>query len=467
MLTSTGIGSGIDINSLVSDLVSAEGAPKIALFDKKEATLSAQISAYGLFKSALSDLQSSFAALADDNTYITRSATSSDKTKFTATADATAAFGSYDLEITQLAEAHKLSSSGFTDTSTVVGTGSLTLAVGSDSFTITLDDDNKTLGGIRDAINNDPNNTGITATIINVDDGVGGTESRLVLTSDDTGADNNITVTAINGGEGDLQQLVYDPLPGSGVTNLVERNPAQDAIVLIDNQTVSSSSNTLSNPIEGISISLLDADPGNQMTLNIELNSTTVKSAISTLVENYNNYVETQQGITGYAETGSGALIGDALTRSASNQIRSQVTQSVDSITTELNSLAALGIVSDRNGFLIIDGSKLDEAIADDIDSVKALFSADDGIATRLETTVNEYVKANGLLDSKTSSLNESIDDITDQREQLNIHLASLEARLFDQFIIMDALVGQLNATSTSLTQAFANLPKPNSISKN
>lgn len=467
MLTSTGIGSGIDINSLVSDLVNSEGAPKAALFDKKEAVISAQISAYGLFKSALSELKSSFAALADDNTYNTRTATSSDKTRFTVTADSSTVFGNYDIEITQLAEAHKLSSAGFADSAAVIGTGSLTLSTGSDSFTLTIDDDNKTVAGIRDAINNATDNTGITATIINVDDGVGGTESRLVLTSDETGTANNITVTAVNGGEGDLQQLVYDPLPGSGVTNLVERNPAQDSIVLIDNQTVTSSSNILSNPIDGITINLLQADPGNVLSLDVSLNTESVKSAITTLVENYNDYVETLQGVTGYAETGSGALIGDALTRSASGQIRNQLTQTVGSISTEFSSLASIGIVSDRNGYLIIEGAKLDAAIGDDIDSVKSLFTADDGIATKLDNTVNEYVKANGILDSKTSSLNESINDINDQRERLQIHLDALQARLLDQFIIMDSLVGQLNATSTSLQQAFANLPKPNSISKN
>ncbi len=458
MLTSTGIGSGIDINSLVSDLVSSEGAPKIALFDKKEAVISSQISAFGLFKSALSELKSSFAALAEEQTYNTRTATSSDKSIFTASSDSSAVLGNYDIEVTQLAEAHKVSSGGFADSSAVVGTGDLTLTLGTDSFTLTIDDDNKTLAGIRDAINNATDNPGITATIINVDDGIGGTESRLVLSSDKTGLANTISVSAVNGGEGDLQQLAD--------ANLVERNPAQDSIVKIDNQTLTSSTNNLSNPIDGISISLLQADPGNVLTLDVSLNTNSVKTAITTLVENYNDYVETLQGITGYAETGSGALIGDALTRSANGQIRSQLTQTVGSISTEFSSLASIGIVSDRNGYLVIDGSKLDAAIGEDIDSIKSLFSADDGIATRLDNTVNEYVKANGILDSKTSSLNESINDINDQRVQLQLHLDALQARLLDQFIIMDSLVGQLNATSTSLQQAFANLPKPNSISK-
>lgn len=467
MVASVGIGSGIDIASLVNDLVSSEGAPKIALFDKKEATLSAQISAYGLFKSALSELKSSFAALADENTYNTRTATSSDKTKFTASADASAVFGSYDFEITQLAEAHKLSSTGFATTDTVVGTGSLTLSVGSDSFSVTLDDNNKTLAGIRDAINNASDNKGVTATIINVDDGTGGTESRLVLTSNETGSSKNLTVTAVNGGEGDLQQLVYDPAPGSGVTNLVERNPAQDAIVLLDSQTITSSSNSLSSPIDGVSISLLDASPGTTMSLDVALKTDSVKSAITTMVENYNDYVETLKGVTGYVESGSGALIGDALSRSANNQIRSQLTQTVSSITTQYSSLASLGIVSDKEGYLVIDSAKLEAAITDDVTSVQNLFNATDGIATRLDNTVNEYTKSNGILDSKTTSLNDSIADITDQRLQLELHLDSLQSRLLARFNIMDSLINQLNATSTSLTQAFANLPKPNSISKN
>lgn len=466
MLSSAGIGSGLDINSLVTQLVSAESEPKTALFDKKEAVLTAKISAYGLLKSALSDLKSSLSELSDSNTYNTRTATSSDKTKFSATADTSAVFGSYDIEITQLAEAHKLSSAGFTDSATVVGTGTLTLSVGTDSFSLTIDDDNKSLAGIRDSINNATDNTGVTATIINVDDGVGGTESRLVLTSNETGSDNSITVTAVNGGEGDLQQLVYDPLPGSGTTNLVERNPAQDAIVLVDNQTVTSSSNQLSNVIDGISISLLEADPGTTLSLNVELNSSGIENAVEKLVANYNAYIETQQSVTGYAETGSGALIGDALARSATSQIRHQLTQEISSVSGDFSTLASIGITSDRDGYLSVDSTKLTTAITEDITSITNLFTADDGIATKLESLLDEYVKSNGIVDSKTTSLNDSIQDITDQRERFQIHIESYQARILQQFITMDTLVAQLNATSDSLAQALSNLPEPNSIKK-
>ncbi len=466
MLTSAGIGSGLDINQLVNDLVNAEAEPKTALLDKKEATITAKISAYGLLKSALSELKSSLSTLAESNTYNTRSATSSDKSIFTATADSTAVFGNYNIEVSQLAEAHKLSSTGFTDSATVVGTGSLTLSVGSNSFTLTIDDSNKTLAGIRDAINNASDNTGVTATIINVDDGASGTESRLVLTSNDTGSNNNITVTAVNGGEGDLQQLVYDPLPGSGTTNLVERNPAQDAIVLIDNQTVTSNSNILSNAIDGISISLLDADPGTSYTLDVNLNTSSITKAVNNLIENYNSYNETIFSITGYDETGSGALIGDALARSANNQIRQQLTFTVSSISGDFNSLASIGITTNKDGSLSLDSSKLEDAIKNDITSVTNLFTADDGIAKRLDNTLNEYVKSNGIVDSKTQSLNDSIDDLTEQREQLAIRLEAFQTRLFDQFIAMDVLIAQLKETGNYLTNALANLPKPNSISK-
>lgn len=466
MLSSAGIGSGLDIQALVTDLVSAQAAPKIALFDKQEASLTAQISAYGLFKSALSELHSTLAALAENNTYNTRTATSSDSTKFSASADATAAFGNYGIEVERLASSHKLTSSGFTDTATVVGTGSLTLSVGDDAFTLTIDDDNKSLGGIRDAINNATDNTGVTATIINVDDGLGGIESQLVLTSNDTGSENAITVTAVNGGEGDLQQLVYDPLPGSGVENMTEVNLSTelDSIVYIDGQQLTSSSNSLSNPIEGVSISLLDAEPGTTFTLSVNLNTSSIKTAITSMVEKYNDYVETLTGVTSYAETGSGALIGDALTRSASNQVRTQLTGTVDSVTSEYSSLAAIGIVSDRDGFLIIESDKLDAALADDITAIENLFTAPDGIATKLDNTLNEYVKSSGILDSKTTSLSESIDDITDQRERLALQLEALEAQLLSQFIYMDTVVAQLKATGDSLTQALANLPKPNSV---
>lgn len=467
VLTSLGIGSGLDINQLVSQLLQAESAPQTALLDKKEATLTARISGYGLLKSALSELQSAVTTLNTSSTYNNRNAQPSDRSKFTATATASAAFGSYSVEITQLAESHKLSSAGFAATSTVVGTGSLTLTVGSDAFTLTIDDTNKTLAGIRDAINNATGNTGVSATIVNVDDGSGGTEARLVLTAEDTGSDNSIRVTAVNGAEGDLQQLVYDPLPaGSGVTNLTERNPAQDAIVLIDSQTVTSSSNTLVDAIEGVTINLVDADPGNPLTLDIDLSTTSISSAVDNLVDKYNEFLTTLDSLTAHTDEATGSLNGDSLARVVGNQVRQVLGSNVNSIKSAnglYDSLVSIGITTNDDGSLSLNTSTLNTAIGDDLTTITNLFTASDGLAVRLDDLLDDYLDTGAVFDSKTKGLQTSIDNIADQREQLAIRMEAMQAALLDRFVAMDSILQQLNKSSSFLTQALSNLPKPDS----
>jgi len=469
-ISSAGIGSGLDINSLVRDLLNAESVPKTAQFDRKEAVFQTQISSYGILKSALSDLRSSLTNLTKTETFNNRTASSSSTETFTATADSTAVVGSYTINVDQIAEAHKLSSTGFTDSATVIGTGTLTVSVGSDSFNLTIDDSNKTVAGIRDAINDASDNTGITATTINVDDGVGGTETRLVLTSNSSGTDNAITITAVNGGEGDLQQLVYDPAPGSGVTNLVERNAAVDAIVLVDGQTVTSSSNTLSNTIEGVTIDLLTAAPvlDTDHTVSISLNTGTIAATINNVVDKYNEFVGVINSLTEYNEDdANGALLGDSLARGIEIQVRQTLTQRVSSITSnQNNSLAAIGITTNNDGTMSVNAGTLTDAIGEDLASITELFSATDGIATDLDSVIDSYVKFDGVLDAKTDSVNASIDRITDQREQLALRLESMESRLLAQFIAMDSLVAQLTASGEFLTSALKGLPEPNSINR-
>ena len=465
MLTSAGIGSGLDINKLVSDLVNAESAPKVALFDKQEALLTAKISGYGLLKSALSDLKSALTTLNTTSTYNNRSATASDKTKFTATSTTAAVLGNYAIQISQLAAAHKLSSTGYATSATVVGTGSLTLTSGSNSFTLTINDSNKTLAGIRDAINSASTNTSITATVINVDNGTGGTESRLVLTAKATGTANAIKVTAVNGGEGNLQQLVYDPAPGSGVTNLVPRNAALNAVLLIDGQTVTRSSNTVSDAIDGVTLTLLKADVGVTHTLDISVNTKNVSTAVSALVDSYNKYITSFNSITAYSEKGSGTLLGDAIARSVSSQVRQILTGSVASITSSgNNSLANLGITTNKDGSLKLNSVTLDSVIANDMATVTSLFTANDGIAKKLDKLLTEYTKSSGILDTKTNSINGSIADITRQRGKHDLRMQTFQKSLLDQFVFMDSIVQQLTKTGSYLTQALAGLPKPNSV---
>jgi len=178
-ITAPGTGSGIDIGGLVAQLVAAEGQPALLRLNTREARLQADLSAIGTLKSALSQFQNSVKALNDLKTFQARTATSSDEELFSVSADTTAVASSYSIEVTQLAESAKLRSGDFSSETEVVGTGTLDISLGADTFQLTIDGTNNTLADVRDAINSASDNPGIQASIITVDAG-----TRLVLTSE-------------------------------------------------------------------------------------------------------------------------------------------------------------------------------------------------------------------------------------------------------------------------------------------
>lgn len=463
MISVTGIGSGLDIDSIVSSLVAAEGDAKTLLLANKRSDTEFEISAFGALKSTLATFASPLDFLKSSTNFQSTTLVSADPTVYTATSSSgSIAPGVFGVEVREFAEAHKLLTSGFTDQDTVVGTGTLTISVGSDSFDVVIDNDNNTLAGIRNAINDATDNTGISATIINVDDGGGGTEAKLILSSDDTGTDNAITVTVDDDDLDDtdasgLSAFYYDTTDGTTPERLTEINAAIDAEVYIDGQKVLSSSNTIINAIDGVTITVLKKDSGTVHDLTVATDTATIRANIELFVKNYNGLRTFMNDVTEFdSETGNAAvLLGDATARNLSNKIRTQISDSVTGISGQYTTLVDLGITSNSDGTLKIDSSKLSAALSTSMDDVAELFSSENGVATKLDNIVNEYTKSGGLLDRKTSGLSSTIDDINGDLEALQLSLSSLEERLLAQFSAMDALVAQLNSTSSFLTQQF------------
>lgn len=450
----SGIGSGLDIEGLVTQLVAAEGQPATLRLARREAGFQADLSAVGTLRSALSSLQSVVQGLQESSDFLTRSATTSDDERFTATADSTAAPGVYDIEITQLAQAARVRSGDFGSSSDVIGTGTLDISLGADTFSLTIDSSNQTLEGIRDAINSAENNPGITASIINVDSG-----TQLVLSSDKIGAANTISVVATddNATDGfDLTRL--------STANLTTLQAAQDAIVLVDQQQVTRSSNSFSDVIQGVSLSLEKAEAGVTETLTVGLDRDAVKQRVNQFVSSYNSLAGTSSQLSAFnAETGaSGPLQGDAGLRAIENDIRRAISNPVAGIA--LGTLAEIGITTNSSGQLVIDDADLDEAIDNDFTAVSQLFTGEQGLATRLDTLLDRYVSSDGILTSRTEGIQQQLDTITDDRANLQSRLATIEARYRSQFTALDGLVNQLQSVGSFLTQQLANLPRPNSI---
>lgn len=448
-ITAAGLGSGLDIESLILQLVAAEGQPASLRLSTTEAKLQADLSAFGTLKSALSTFQTSVQALKDLSSFQARKTTSSHTDLFTVSADSSAVVGSFSIKVDQLAQAAKMRSGDFTADTAVLGAGTLAIGLGSSSFNIDVAADT-TLAGVRDAINQASDNPGIKATIITVDSG-----SQLVLTSDKVGAANTISVAAT-----DTDALDGNDLTRLATAGLTSIQTATDAIIYVDGQQVTRDSNSLSDVISGVTISLKKADPLTTGTLSIELDKDSVKSKVNDFIKAYNSLAGTMSSLSSYnAETKQASLLfGDSTLRNVQNQIRQMLSNPVEGLD-EFSTLAEIGIKTNKSGLLELDSTKLDSVIDSDFEAVSQLFASESGLATSFDGLLTNYLSSDGILSSRVDGANKQIEDISDQRDKLNLRLAALEDRYRKQFTAMDALVGQLQATGSFLTQQLANLP--------
>ena len=454
-IISSGIGSGLDISGLVQQLVAAEAKPVETRIGVQEARTQAKLSAFGSLKSVLSEFRDKLEIMKDLSGFLARKGSSADEEIFAVSVDEAAVAARYSVQVEQLARAHKLTSGAFANSDTVVGTGVLTVTVGSASFDIEITDDNSTLAGIRDAINSAGDNPCVAATIVNAEAG-----SYLILTADDTGSEQTITVTQTDG-DGGLSTLEYDPQ--NGLTSLTETSAAQDAVVLIDGLQVVSAGNTVSAAIDGVTINLRQASPGEAVELQVENDDDAVRQTITEFVDSYNQIVDTFDKLTAFDATSKigGPLLGDATIRGVREQIRREFSGVVESIDLPFSTLREVGIETQLDGKLAIVEEDLSAALADDFTRLGQLFAnPTDGFATRLYGVVDGLLASDGIIDARTAGLNGQIEGFNDQREALSERLASLETRLLRQFNALDNLVGQLSVTSNFLTEQLANLPK-------
>ena len=455
-ITAAGTGSGIDIEGLVSQLVAAEAEPTNSRFNRRETRLEAELSALGTLKSALSTFLDSASELQDLDTFQAYSATSSNESLFTVNADSTAVPGSYAIEVQQLASAEKARSAFFAASDEVMGTGTLDISLGSDSFQLTIDGTNNTLTGIRDAINGAESNPGITASLINVDAG-----TQLILTSNDVGASNTIAVTAIDGDGSDGFDLMR--LDSANLT--VESG--LDAIIKVDSQTVTRNSNSFSDVIAGVTFNLAKAEPGTIETLTVATDQQEIIGDIKKFVDNFNALSGVMEGLSNFdAETGvAGALNGDSVIRGIQSRLRD--TLFAGATGGVFANLSELGITLDDTGNLNVDDAELADKVSTNLVAVRDFFASETGVGQNFTSALAGYEDNNGILESRQDSVQSRLDRIDDDRDTLARRMDSLESRLRAQFTAMDILVAQLQSTGNFLTSQLASLPRPNSLNNN
>ena len=493
-LTATGIGSGLDIEGLVSQLMAAERAPLDQALLRREAQLTTDISSLGSFKSALSDFRSSLQDLHNTNTFQRRNTESSASDVLTASASDGASLGSYDITVQTLADSQSLATrAAFSSLSDTVGTGTLTFTFGTTSYTkhpsdntsdtydgfvakagvtsktITVDSSNNTLSGLRDAINSAE--IGVSAAIVN-----DGASYRLLVSSDANGAENGFKIEVTDTGDGNatdsngLSRLAFNS--SAGTANVYQTVAAADAAFTINGLSLTSASNTVTNVVDGVTLNLKKTTSTAE-TVTISNNAPSVKKAVRGFVDGYNKYLDTLNQLTGYnADTGvGGPLQGDFSARAISNRIRADISNRASGFVGAFGSLSEIGITTTSSGALTIDDSKLASALEDNYSDVEGTFaraarassgsslsgfSFTDGVARGTYTVAVSSLATNGKLaatvpsagfpitiDSSTDSFVVTVDGIASGTVTLtNQSYASLSA-------IATEIQAKINADAT------------------
>ncbi|WP_314018694.1 flagellar filament capping protein FliD [Stutzerimonas degradans] len=474
MVGVTGIGSGLDIDSIVAGMVAAERAPKETQLANLEKKTTTQITAVGALKGAISDFQAALAALNKPELFQARSATSSKSDLVGVTATTTAGAGNYQLEVKSLASSSKVALAAIPNTAEAParftsGTFEVSLGVPGippapntkESFSVTIDENNNTLAGVRDAINTAGKDMGVSATIVTDEYG-----SRLVLSSSKTGAGRDITVTATGADEPGLIGLSALNFTGTSGTGKDARvlTSAQSAELYVDGLKVISETNKVDGAIEGITLDLKAKTVANEpLTIAVAEDKAGVKKQIQSFVDSYNKLIgviNAQTKVTSVGEDKApvtGALVGDATARTLLNTIRNELVNVQGD--GALRALTDIGITTQKDGTLAIDSAKLDKAMASNFSELSGLFTGDKGLASRLDAKLKPYTETGGILEQRNKAMTETISKIDDQKEALTRRLTSLQERLYKQFNAMDLLVGQLSNTSSSLLASLENLP--------
>jgi flagellar hook-associated protein 2 len=456
-ITSSGVGSGLDINSLVSQLVAAERSAPERRMSREDARLTTEFTALASLKGAMSTFQSALTALKTAGSLDLRKAIVGDETAFGASVTSAAAAGSYDVEVTQLATASRLGSAVFAGgPDSVVGTGSLTITSGATSFSIDIDAESDSLAQIRDAINAAPDNAGVRATLIRDTNGTG---SYLVLTGAATGAANAVSVSA-TGADAGLTQLVADLQSADPLRDVV----AQDAIVFVSGYEIHSASNTVTGAIDGVTLNLKAAEVGTTVSLTVERDDSAIQKKVETFVNAYNVLAQQITSLSRYdAATKTAApLLGDAMLRGMESQIRRVLSEPVAGATGGFNSLASLGITTTASGTLRLDASKLTAALAEDSGSVARIFTSEAGVAVRLSQYMDDRLASNGEMATRDAGIASRRKALEKQADALDARMVVVEARYMKQFSALDSMLAQMQSTSSYLTQQLAGLSNLN-----
>ena len=453
-ISSAGVGSGLNIESIVTALMSVEKQPLNNL-EKRQNTYESKISALGTLKGALSSLQTAAKALTPaTGSTATASlsaykATLADSTIATATTTSSAVAGSYSLEVTALATSQRYAlgkTFAAGDAALDFGTDSsrtLTFTKGSTTTTVTLESSQNTLAAVRDAINKaEP---GVSASIVTDTSG----KQNLLLTATSGGTANAVTI-------GGTATFIDAAAPGSPIAASSAFNQtlaASDAAVKIQGVSIATSGNSITNAIDGVNLELTKTGT---TTLSVTRDNTDLKSKLDTFINAYNSLNTSLKNLGAYnASTKTAAVLnGDSTLRS----IQSQVRNTIGSVPASLSgatykTLSDIGIAFQTDGSLKIDSAKFDKAASANFSATAAVIGA---FGSTMKTTTTNLLASNGVIASRTDGLNSSIKSMGNQIDAFETRLTMIEKTYRAKFTALDTSMTSMTTTSSYLSQQLS-----------
>ncbi|MBL0662881.1 flagellar filament capping protein FliD [Aeromonas caviae] len=451
-ITSAGAGSGIDLESVISASLNARKAQLQQPITTKKTNTQITLSGVGQLKSAIASYVTTLKDMAKTDAFNKRAVNitqDKDNPILKVESKAGSSNGQYNITVNKLATTSKFE--GTFDSSTdalITEDGTLTFKAGDKTFSVDVKVGDS-LQSVRKKINNNGDNFGLTANIINTSDG----KAKLVMDS------------GVSGTGKDLQ--ISGSTPGlSGFVSALQQvgDPASDAEIEVDGNKLTSATNTFDGTIMGLKLTILresdkDAD-GNAKSNKVDV--TTDKNGIKTMVKSfidgYNTLVSKADAlgkrnsiVAGQSKDDGGALAGDSVTRSVVNQMSSILITPSDN-SNVFDTIFQLGIKMDNKGVLSLDSEKFDEALDKNFEQVVAIFGGEKGVAGQLAASLEDYSKTGGLLAQREDSLNSDLRTLAQKESDASAQLVKYEASLRARYGGLDTLLAKMNQSASYLS---------------
>ncbi|MBN8493888.1 MAG: flagellar filament capping protein FliD [Burkholderiales bacterium] len=477
-ISSIGIGSGLDIESMITQLVAVERAP-VTKLQTEASSLQTKLSTYGKLQSGMSALRDAAVALARGSTWGATTGSSSDASAVAVTTSSTTLPASYSIEVQRLASVQSNATGVYASADALVGEGTLRIELGAwnadqSSFTpkagatavdISVGPPAESLAQLRDKIN--ASNSGVVASVLTDASG-----ARLVLRSAATGEMNGfrIGVTDNDGNNFDgvgLSALAFDP--SAGILTMAQALAAANAAATLNGLSISSESNTLSNVLDGMTLTLGKVTTA-PVLVEAKPDTASMRKALDSFVTAYNDLNKLLLEQTKYdaASKSAGALQGDSAAVSIRTQMRSLVGAS-SGASAMFSRLAEVGFDVQTDGSIKLDETKLANGLAN-LGEMKKLFAnsdlldtANDGIAVRLRKMADQVLGIEGSISTRSEGLRKRLELNQDRQDMLEDRITMIEKRLRAQYTALDKQMASLSSLSNYVTQQLSALNNSNS----